>query len=856
MADGKVIIATELDTKDAEKSAQGFGSKLGKGFTALGVGLASVGATATATAGKIVKSSLEAYASYEQLVGGVETLFKESSKEVQKYADQAYKTAGMSANQYMETVTSFSASLLQGLNGDTKKASKEANKAIIDMSDNANKMGTSMEMIQNAYQGFAKQNYTMLDNLKLGYGGTASEMARLVKDSGVLGEAGKDLTAKNLNEKVSFDQIVDAIHKVQDNMGITGTTSKEASTTIEGSVNSMKASWENLLTSFGDKNQDTSKKVKEFTQSVEQVLKNVLPVAEQVLIGLGETVSKIAPTFLAKIPPLLEQFLPKFLSAGTGIISALITGLAKAIPTLIKMIPEMMGIIIKEIKNALTVLSKELPSVFGVLASALSGIVELFGGFLEVLTSSTTQGEMLRVILITLVSAYIAYQVATSIATTAMMAFNAVLDANPIFLMITALGGLIGLMITLSELSNEDTSAKVQAINEETNAIRERTQAKEEDLQKQQQLNESHNNQITQSQESINGHIAEMEEIRRLAGELDNLVDAQGRVKAGKEAQVDFILNQLNGALGTEYTMVDGQVQKYKELRSSIYKAIEAKTSELLLQDAEKGYTDAVKKHAEAQKKSTKALQDYSAAKGEFDTYQMKVQPQIEKLEKEAQKLRAEGQFDLAQQKDKEIKALRDGVQERYNNLNASKKVYNASKADASKYYAEMIRYQSAYQASAKGNNKQAQKILSKSVGEYKTLGEHITDGVANGMTDKEAMKMVTDAANTLGDKGLKALKKKWGIKSPSKVAKEIIGENIGKGIALGIPEGFDSIDPLKQINAEIQSSANKIQASINTSLDLKQGMYDAVKQGFEDADVAIKIGERDFGRSVKEALA
>ena len=169
----------------------------------------------------LTKSSLEQYAEYEQLVGGVETLFKQSADIVQQYADNAYKTAGMSSNEYMDTVTSFSASLLQGLGGDTAKAAEVANQAITDMSDNANKMGTSMQMIQNAYQGFAKQNYTMLDNLKLGYGGTQEEMARLINDSGVLGDAFV-ATANNINE-VSFDKIIEAIHVVQTNMGVTGT---------------------------------------------------------------------------------------------------------------------------------------------------------------------------------------------------------------------------------------------------------------------------------------------------------------------------------------------------------------------------------------------------------------------------------------------------------------------------------------------------------------------------------------------------------------------------------------------------------------------------------------------------------
>ena len=209
--------AIDETTEKAEQSSSKFGNFLGKvGGVATkiaGVGVAALGAVATGL-GALTKQSVEAYADYEQLVGGVETLFKDSSKKVLEYANNAYKTAGLSANQYMDTVTGFSASLLQGLGGDTEKAAEIANLAVTDMADNANKMGTSMESIQNAYQGFAKQNYTMLDNLKLGYGGTASEMARLINDSGVLGDTVK-ITAQDVND-VSFDKMIEAIHKVQD----------------------------------------------------------------------------------------------------------------------------------------------------------------------------------------------------------------------------------------------------------------------------------------------------------------------------------------------------------------------------------------------------------------------------------------------------------------------------------------------------------------------------------------------------------------------------------------------------------------------------------------------------------------
>lgn len=195
----------------------------------------------------VTKSAIGHYAEYEQLVGGVETLFKDSSDKLIGYAKKAYKTAGMSSNQYMNTATSFAASLIQGLGGDTAKAVELTNLAITDMSDNANKMGTNIGDIQNAYQGFAKQNYTMLDNLKLGYGGTQSEMIRLINDSGVLGEKIESL------DNVTFDQMIEAIHKIQDNLGITGTTALEAGTTISGSWSSVQALFENILTKVGSK---------------------------------------------------------------------------------------------------------------------------------------------------------------------------------------------------------------------------------------------------------------------------------------------------------------------------------------------------------------------------------------------------------------------------------------------------------------------------------------------------------------------------------------------------------------------------------------------------------------------------
>jgi phage-related protein len=259
---------TAKTLEDVDKKADGAGDSVedagqaaknaDSGFTTWKATLANLASTAITKVisgcaqlaekmADVTKSAVGHYAEYEQLVGGVETLFKDSSGKLIDYAEKAYKTAGMSSNQYMDTATSFAASLIQGLGGDTAKAVELTNLAITDMSDNANKMGTDIGSIQDAYQGFAKQNYTMLDNLKLGYGGTQSEMIRLINDSGVLGEKIESL------DNVTFDQMIEAIHKIQDNLGITGTTALEAGTTISGSWSSVQALFENILTKVGSK---------------------------------------------------------------------------------------------------------------------------------------------------------------------------------------------------------------------------------------------------------------------------------------------------------------------------------------------------------------------------------------------------------------------------------------------------------------------------------------------------------------------------------------------------------------------------------------------------------------------------
>lgn len=281
----------------------------------------------------LIGGAVEGYGEYEQLVGGVETLFDTSAKKVQDYANSAYKTAGLSANQYMETVTSFSASLLQSMGNDTDAAAEKANLAITDMSDNANKMGTDMQSIQNAYQGFAKQNYTMLDNLKLGYGGTKEEMQRLIDDANALNAAQGNYTNYTIE---SYADIVDAIHTVQTEMGITGTTAKEASTTVEGSINSMKSAWANFVVGLGNDNADIADLSAQLIESVGTVAENVLPVIETVLTNIADTVKEQGPEMISKFVAYAIDKLPEVISLGLQMVLALVKGLAQNLPQLVQ----------------------------------------------------------------------------------------------------------------------------------------------------------------------------------------------------------------------------------------------------------------------------------------------------------------------------------------------------------------------------------------------------------------------------------------------------------------------------------------------------------------------------------------
>lgn len=368
-------IAKVLDP-EAEKAGKSSGGKLLSGIgSVLKTGGAVIGAGLAAAAGSIAslsKEALSAYADFEQLTGGVETLFKDSADIVMKYADDAYRTAGLSANEYMETVTSFSASLLQSLDGDTAAAAEYAQTAITDMSDNANKMGTSMESIQNAYQGFAKQNFTMLDNLKLGYGGTKSEMERLLEDATALSGVEYDIS--------SYADIVEAIHVVQDNLGITGTTAKEASETISGSVASMKSAWSNFLTSMNRTPGDMKKATDALVNSVVTSVNNIVPKLTEIVPNIVNGLSEVAQALMPQIPIIINSLLP-----------ALVTGATELLQELVKMLPQLLSALSAVIPNLIDAILTTAPLLLDAAVDIIMGLVDALVNNLDLLISAALQ---------------------------------------------------------------------------------------------------------------------------------------------------------------------------------------------------------------------------------------------------------------------------------------------------------------------------------------------------------------------------------------------------------------------------------------------------------------------------------
>lgn len=375
------------------KLASGIGGALKAGGALIGAGVA---AATTAVIG-FGKEAVSSYANYEQLIGGVEKLYGDASGTIQKFADEAYKTSGMSANAYMETATGFSAALINSLDGDVNKAAELTDVAMRAMSDNVNVFGSDMESVQNAFQGFAKGNYTMLDNLKLGYGGTKEGMEQLIADANAYRETIGETADLSID---SFADIVQAVQSVQEAQNIAGTTNKEAMSTIEGSATATKAAWENVITAIG-RGEGMQEAFDGLLTSVfggedgGGLLNNILPRIEQVMQGIGEFVGQAAPIIAEKLPALIEGVVPSLLSAGVTLLEALAQGIMTALPSLVPIaldvlmeivhtiidnIPMIISVGVQLIGELVTGIAQALPEL---IPAAIEAIYAIVNGLLD-----------------------------------------------------------------------------------------------------------------------------------------------------------------------------------------------------------------------------------------------------------------------------------------------------------------------------------------------------------------------------------------------------------------------------------------------------------------------------------------
>ena len=375
----------EKGIKGAEEGTSALSSKWAMFGKAAGVAgaaaIAAIGAAAVGV-GKLTKKSIEAYANYEQLAGGVKKLYDTAADEVMKYANEAYKTSGMSANQYMEQATSFSAALVNSLNRDFSAAAKQTDVAMRAISDNFNTFGGDLSMIQGAFQGFAKQNYTMLDNLKLGYGGTKGEMARLVDDAN---EYAKSIGMAGDLSMDSFSDIVTAIDLIQQKQEIAGTTAKEAATTIEGSLNMTKAAWENLVAGFANPDADLGQLMDNLVVAIvgegegEGLLNNIIPAVQRAIEGIAEVIQKAAPILAEQFPVVVQNVLPTLIEAA----ATLIAGVVSALPSLIAVLVQQMPMIVTTLARALISAGGQFLSAGKQLISQLSsGISSAFSSLI------------------------------------------------------------------------------------------------------------------------------------------------------------------------------------------------------------------------------------------------------------------------------------------------------------------------------------------------------------------------------------------------------------------------------------------------------------------------------------------
>lgn len=469
---GSIKILTDLDPSGLKKSLSSLDKIISTGFKAYSAALAAVSTAII----KVGKDSNAAFATFEQMKGGVEKLFGDSADALMAYANEAYATAGMSANAYMDTVTSFSASLITSLGGDTKKAVEYANAALKDMSDNANTFGTDMASVQDAYQGFAKQNFTMLDNLKLGYGGTKEEMQRLLSDAEKISGIKYDIS--------SFSDITQAIHVMQEEMGIAGTTAKEAAKTIEGSANMTKAAWQNVLMALSNSDADLGEYISKFAESFSTYLGNLLPAVDTFISRFDQELFSGISHALTKIIGQLSSYIPAVFELGANVLNAIIQGFVGAIPDLVPAVIQSAMAIITGFMEAIPLvvsgISSFLMAVFEslipVLPQAFSVLYNAVNDVLLSLGEQLANGDQLIEIIVTVINSIInLFTIYTPLfLETAVTFLSSLINAIPVVInaLVAALPQIINTLTTfLAKSIPAFLDASVQLLLQIVNAI-------------------------------------------------------------------------------------------------------------------------------------------------------------------------------------------------------------------------------------------------------------------------------------------------------------------------------------------------------------------------------------------------
>lgn len=731
------------DLDSTSGTAQKVASKIGDVCVKIGDGIvkaAKIGAAAIATVSTgiaaLAKSAISEYADYEQLVGGVETLFKNSSDKIIEYANNAYKTAGLSANNYMETVTSFSASLLQSLDGDTAKAAEAADLAITDMADNANKMGTAIDSIQNAYQGFAKQNYTMLDNLKLGYGGTKEEMERLLEDAQELSGIKYDLS--------SFNDIVQAIHVVQTEMGITGTTAAEASTTIQGSISSMKSAWTNFLTGMADEEQDFDALVINVIDSVLTVANNLVPRIAETLPRLIQGLSQLMENLVPYIPKMLSKLVPSVINGATQLLNEVVQELPNILETLLPNIGGEIGeTIVKMISSLRTLFKSMLPLLKQFASSILPAILKTVNSIFPVLTSITNKilpvisdalSEIAPVFLdfvedllpafediITVVAEVLAdlVPVITEIAEEIFPALSTVL--NTVAELFSSIAPLVAdlaetilppLTVVLEGVSTaigwicdgitgllEGLGLRHDSLTQEQEDSRARREDAEKEAEQYREIKDAVIEAKDAAYEKAAADLEATAYTENLWKELQTLCDESGNVKDADKARAEFILNELNEALGTEYTLTGNQIQNYQDLQTEIDKTIEKKKAEILLTAAEENYQTAIENQTDAENARLEALkqvQEQQEIVSDYRQEQADLENELAELySKNIEDMSMTDQYRITEieNRQEELKSI---LKDEQASLEEKKDAYSSAAETAQQYSESIAKYETA----------------------------------------------------------------------------------------------------------------------------------------------------------------